>query len=54
MNLYGEEILGGCLIVQAGRSTYVAADILATAPDPGAMAVASWYRAAALAVKHKL
>lgn len=36
---------------QAGRSSYVSEDVLATAPDPGAMAVASWYRAAALAVK---
>ncbi|KAJ4851495.1 hypothetical protein Tsubulata_026245 [Turnera subulata] len=38
---------------QAGRSTYVSADILATVPDPGAMAAASWYRAAALAVKRR-
>lgn len=36
---------------QAGRSTYVSEEILATVPDPGAMAAASWYRAAALAVK---
>ncbi|KAL8478421.1 hypothetical protein ACS0TY_030356 [Phlomoides rotata] len=36
---------------QAGRSSYVSADILATVPDPGAMAAASWYKAAALAVK---
>lgn len=36
---------------QAGRSTYVSAEILASVPDPGAMAAASWYRAAALAVK---
>ncbi|XP_051113541.1 putative 3,4-dihydroxy-2-butanone kinase [Andrographis paniculata] len=38
---------------QAGRSSYVSADILATVPDPGAMAVACWYRAAAVAVKNK-
>ncbi|PIN04006.1 Dihydroxyacetone kinase/glycerone kinase [Handroanthus impetiginosus] len=38
---------------QAGRSSYVSADILATVPDPGAMAADSWYRAAALAVKSK-
>ncbi|PKI53486.1 hypothetical protein CRG98_026176, partial [Punica granatum] len=36
---------------QAGRSTYVSEEALATAPDPGAMAAASWYRAVALAVK---
>ncbi|KAK1314765.1 putative 3,4-dihydroxy-2-butanone kinase [Acorus calamus] len=39
---------------QAGRSSYVSADILMTVPDPGAMAVAGWYRAATLAVKSKL
>ncbi|KAK1314764.1 putative 3,4-dihydroxy-2-butanone kinase [Acorus calamus] len=39
---------------QAGRSSYVSADILSSAPDPGAMAVAGWYRAAALAVRDKL
>ncbi|KAL5748697.1 hypothetical protein ACOSQ2_025994 [Xanthoceras sorbifolium] len=38
---------------QAGRSTYVSAENLASIPDPGAMAAASWYRAAALAVKEK-
>ncbi|TVU45349.1 hypothetical protein EJB05_04834 [Eragrostis curvula] len=32
---------------QAGRSSYIAADKLASAPDPGAMAAAAWYRAAA-------
>lgn len=37
---------------QAGRSTYISSDILADVPDPGAMAAASWYRAAALAVKN--
>ncbi|KAG5536053.1 hypothetical protein RHGRI_023740 [Rhododendron griersonianum] len=36
---------------QAGRSTYVSGEILASVPDPGAMAAASWYKAAALAVK---
>lgn len=36
---------------KAGRSSYVSEDILATVPDPGAMAASSWYRAAALAVK---
>ncbi|KAK6925471.1 DhaL domain [Dillenia turbinata] len=39
---------------QAGRSTYVPGDILASVPDPGAMAAASWYKAAASAVKDKL
>lgn len=38
---------------QAGRSTYVSAENLATVPDPGAMAAAAWYRAAALAVRDK-
>lgn len=38
---------------QAGRSTYVSAEILSSVPDPGAMAAASWYRAAALVVKEK-
>ncbi|KAK9115832.1 hypothetical protein Sjap_014779 [Stephania japonica] len=38
---------------QAGRSTYVSVDILASVPDPGAMAAAAWYRAAALAVESK-
>ncbi|XP_031496682.1 putative 3,4-dihydroxy-2-butanone kinase isoform X2 [Nymphaea colorata] len=37
---------------QAGRSTYVSGEILATVPDPGAMAAAVWYKAAALAVKN--
>lgn len=37
---------------QAGRSSYVSSEILASVPDPGAMAAASWYRAAALAVKN--
>ncbi|XP_021724780.1 putative 3,4-dihydroxy-2-butanone kinase isoform X2 [Chenopodium quinoa] len=36
---------------QAGRSTYISSDILASVPDPGAMAAASWYKASALAVK---
>jgi len=39
--------------MQAGRSAYISPDILATVPDPGAMAAASWYRAAALAIKNK-
>ncbi|EHA8587946.1 putative 3,4-dihydroxy-2-butanone kinase [Cocos nucifera] len=39
---------------QAGWSTYIAADLLSLVPDPGAMAAAAWYRAAALAVKKKL
>ncbi|XP_059640733.1 putative 3,4-dihydroxy-2-butanone kinase isoform X2 [Cornus florida] len=38
---------------QAGRSTYVSGEILLLVPDPGAMAAASWYRAAALAVQDK-
>lgn len=36
---------------QAGRSSYVSAEILASIPDPGAMAAAAWYSAAARAVK---
>ncbi|XP_062173884.1 putative 3,4-dihydroxy-2-butanone kinase [Alnus glutinosa] len=38
---------------QAGRSSYVSGEILSSVPDPGAVAAASWYRAAALAVKDK-
>ncbi|KAH0976089.1 hypothetical protein GBA52_017988 [Prunus armeniaca] len=38
---------------QAGRSSYISGEMLASIPDPGAMAAASWYRAAALAVKYK-
>ncbi|XP_010500369.1 PREDICTED: putative 3,4-dihydroxy-2-butanone kinase [Camelina sativa] len=38
---------------QAGRSSYVSAEILASIPDPGAMAAAAWYSAAARAVKEK-
>ncbi|KAK9714305.1 hypothetical protein RND81_06G085200 [Saponaria officinalis] len=37
---------------QAGRSTYISSDILASVPDPGAMAAAAWYTAAATAVKN--
>ncbi|XP_074304700.1 putative 3,4-dihydroxy-2-butanone kinase [Silene latifolia] len=36
----------------AGRSTYISSDILASVPDPGAMAAAAWYKAAAIAVKN--
>ncbi|KAG2535674.1 hypothetical protein PVAP13_9NG128600 [Panicum virgatum] len=39
---------------KAGRSSYIAPDLLVSVPDPGAMAAAAWYRAAALAVKNKL
>lgn len=35
---------------QAGRSAYVSAENLASVPDPGAIAAATWYRAAAVAV----
>jgi dihydroxyacetone kinase len=35
---------------QAGRSAYVSAENLASVPDPGAIAAATWYRAAAIAV----
>ncbi|RDX89213.1 putative 3,4-dihydroxy-2-butanone kinase, partial [Mucuna pruriens] len=38
---------------QAGRSTYVSGEILSSVPDPGAVAAASWYRAAALVVQQK-
>uniref|UniRef100_A0A0A9GBX4 DhaL domain-containing protein n=1 Tax=Arundo donax TaxID=35708 RepID=A0A0A9GBX4_ARUDO len=37
-----------------GRSSYIAPDLLASIPDPGAMAAATWYRATALAVKTKV
>ncbi|KAF7822118.1 putative 3,4-dihydroxy-2-butanone kinase [Senna tora] len=40
-----------CLL--AGRSSYVSGEILSSVPDPGAMAAATWYRAAALVVKEK-
>lgn len=39
---------------QAGRSSYVSPDLLASVPDPGAMAAAAWYRAVAIAVEHKM
>ncbi|ERN11040.1 hypothetical protein AMTR_s00024p00082030 [Amborella trichopoda] len=39
---------------QAGRSTYITGDVLSTVPDPGAMAAAAWYRAAALALQNCL
>jgi len=35
---------------QVGRSSYVPGDILASVPDPGAMAAAAWYRAVVVAV----
>ncbi|XP_020215526.1 putative 3,4-dihydroxy-2-butanone kinase isoform X3 [Cajanus cajan] len=38
---------------QAGRSTYVSGEILSSVPDPGAVAAASWYRAAAVVVQQK-
>ncbi|XP_008451073.2 putative 3,4-dihydroxy-2-butanone kinase isoform X2 [Cucumis melo] len=38
---------------QAGRSSYVFGEILAAVPDPGAMAAAAWYRAAAVAVMER-
>jgi dihydroxyacetone kinase len=39
---------------KAGRSSYIAPDLVASVPDPGAVAAAAWYRAAAHAVKSKL
>ncbi|XP_030521761.2 putative 3,4-dihydroxy-2-butanone kinase [Rhodamnia argentea] len=36
---------------QAGRACYISEANLRSVPDPGAMAAASWYRAAALAIK---
>lgn len=42
-----------CTNTQAGRSSYVAPDLLSSVPDPGAMAAATWYRAVALAVESK-
>ncbi|KAL6319975.1 hypothetical protein AAG906_037051 [Vitis piasezkii] len=41
------------VLQEAGRSSYISGEILASVPDPGAMAAASWYQAAALAVKDK-
>ncbi|MCO5589302.1 hypothetical protein L7F22_043268 [Adiantum nelumboides] len=35
---------------QAGRSSYIAPEVLLTVPDPGAMAAAAWFREAATAV----
>ncbi|KAK4799510.1 hypothetical protein SAY86_024875 [Trapa natans] len=37
----------------AGRASYILVENLISVPDPGAMAAASWYRAAALAVKDR-
>lgn len=42
------------MLAQAGRSSYMSAEMLVSAPDPGAMAVATWYGAAARAVESKL
>ncbi|TVU45348.1 hypothetical protein EJB05_04833 [Eragrostis curvula] len=39
---------------KAGRSSYISPDLLASIPDPGAMAAAAWYGAAAMAVRKKL
>ncbi|KAJ3672875.1 hypothetical protein LUZ60_006249 [Juncus effusus] len=39
---------------QAGRSSYIQPDLLVSIPDPGAMAAAAWYKAAAKAVASKL
>ncbi|KMZ70451.1 Glycerone kinase, Triokinase [Zostera marina] len=41
------------MMALAGRSSYVSGEILASVPDPGAMAVATWYSSAALAIKAK-
>ncbi|XP_057446784.1 putative 3,4-dihydroxy-2-butanone kinase isoform X1 [Lotus japonicus] len=41
------------MIAKAGRATYVSAENQSSVPDPGAMAAASWYSAAAHAVKAK-
>jgi dihydroxyacetone kinase len=38
----------------AGRSSYVPAQVLATVPDPGAMAAAAWLMAAATAITQDL
>ncbi|MQL98682.1 hypothetical protein Taro_031393 [Colocasia esculenta] len=38
---------------QTGRSSYVSGDVIATVPDPGAVAAAAWYQAAAFAIKNK-
>ncbi|KAL2630291.1 hypothetical protein R1flu_014977 [Riccia fluitans] len=38
------------MAAMAGRSNYITSDVLATVPDPGALAAAVWIRAAATAV----
>ncbi|ONK68225.1 uncharacterized protein A4U43_C05F9000 [Asparagus officinalis] len=40
--------------IQAGLSSYVSPDMLASVPNPGAMAAAAWYRAAALVIEKKM
>lgn len=40
-------------LMQAGRTLYVSQGTQLSIPDPGAYATASWYRAAALAIKNK-
>jgi hypothetical protein len=37
--------------MQAGRTLYVSQEIQSSVPDPGAYATASWYSAAAQAIK---
>ncbi|KAL3655079.1 hypothetical protein CASFOL_000865 [Castilleja foliolosa] len=49
--LAGAESTKNMEIQEGGRSRFVPLYILASVPDPGAMAAASWYKAAALAVK---
>ncbi|KAF3320530.1 putative 3,4-dihydroxy-2-butanone kinase [Carex littledalei] len=41
------------LQAQAGRSAFTSPDLLVSVPDPGAMAAALWYRAAAFSVASK-
>ncbi len=48
------ELIGSFLPLQAGRSSYVPAQVLATVPDPGAMAAAAWLMAAATAITQDL
>ncbi|XP_078170681.1 putative 3,4-dihydroxy-2-butanone kinase isoform X2 [Carex rostrata] len=41
------------LQTQAGRSAFTSPDLLVSVPDPGAMVIALWYRAAAFSVASK-
>ena len=38
------------MVAQAGRSSYVPAEVLASVPDPGAVGVTTWMEAVAAAL----